>query len=165
VTGNHAAQGSCPGVGIVELLDNGTTGVLVAVLRSSNAIADNVGPASPPGGATYAGTERSDIHDTVVIFKEGLGTTIPEGETDPGDDPDTEDDTEGGETGTSIGVCTRLFLMLVVAVAVSLINSKARYQHIILSMLPSLLVYVCSCYHLPNYSTKTHCSYVNPKLQ
>jgi hypothetical protein len=86
VTGNHPAQGSCPGVGIVELLDNGTTGVLVAVLRSSNAIADNVGPVSTPGGATYAGTERSDIHDTVVFFKEGLGTTIPEGETDPGDE-------------------------------------------------------------------------------
>jgi len=68
VSAGHAAQGSCPGLGIVELLDGGKTGKLVAVMRSINTIADAIGVVSPPGGSTYSGAERSDVHDTVVVF-------------------------------------------------------------------------------------------------
>merc|ERR1711862_287177 len=67
VSAAHAAQGSCPGVGIVELKDGGTSGALVGVLRSVNTISDNLEIVSPAGGVPYSGTERSDVHDVVVI--------------------------------------------------------------------------------------------------
>lgn len=63
----HSAQGSCPGVGIVRLKQNGKAGELVTVLRASNTVSDNVGEIVIPGGVNYAGSERSDIHDTTVI--------------------------------------------------------------------------------------------------
>ena len=63
----HAAQGSCPGVGIIELLDNGASGRLVGVLRTSNTV-DNA-PMSAPGGYAYTGSEHSDIHGASVRKK------------------------------------------------------------------------------------------------
>lgn len=61
----HAGQGSCPGVGVVELLEGGRSGRLVGVLRSSNTVATNT--VSAPGGYPYTGAERSDIHGATVI--------------------------------------------------------------------------------------------------
>merc|ERR1712176_1264620 len=52
VSAGHAAQGSCPVVG---------------VLRSVNTIPDNLEIISPAGGVPYSGKERSDVHDVVVI--------------------------------------------------------------------------------------------------
>ncbi|ELS01268.1 hypothetical protein Xen7305DRAFT_00009710 [Xenococcus sp. PCC 7305] len=63
----HAAQGSCPGVGIIELLDGGASGRLVGVLRTTN-IVDN-SPMSAPGGHEYTGSEHSDIHGASVRKK------------------------------------------------------------------------------------------------
>ncbi len=65
VSVNHSAQGSCPGVGIVELGDDGASGRLVGVLRTTNAVDTSVGDA--PGGQSYAGTERSDVHGAIVV--------------------------------------------------------------------------------------------------
>lgn len=67
VTVNHSAQGSCPGVGIVELAPGGGSGRLVAVLRTTNTI-DNAATTSP-GGVNYTGRERSDVHGASVIAK------------------------------------------------------------------------------------------------
>ena len=74
VSATHSAQGSCPGVGIVELNDGGASGSLVGVLRSINEIEDTVGVVSPSGGIPYVGKERSDVHDVVVIKKAGAGS-------------------------------------------------------------------------------------------
>ena len=63
----HAAQGSCPGVGMIELLDGGASGRLVGVLRTTN-IVDN-SPMSAPGGHEYTGSEHSDIHGASVRQK------------------------------------------------------------------------------------------------
>ena len=63
----HAAQGSCPGVGIIELLDDGASGRLVGVLRTTNTV-DN-SPMSAPGGYEYQGNEHSDIHGASVRKK------------------------------------------------------------------------------------------------
>ena len=63
----HAAQGSCPGVGIIELLDDGASGRLVGVLRTTNTV-DN-SPMSAPGGYDYTGSEHSDIHGASVRKK------------------------------------------------------------------------------------------------
>ena len=71
VSATHSAQGSCPGVGIVELKDGGASGSLVGVLRTVNEIEDTVGVVSPSGGIPYVGKERSDVHDVVVIKKAG----------------------------------------------------------------------------------------------
>lgn len=71
VSATHSAQGSCPGVGIVELKDGGASGSLVGVLRSVNEIEDTVGVVSPAGGIPYVGKERSDVHDVIVIKKTG----------------------------------------------------------------------------------------------
>ena len=71
VSATHSAQGSCPGVGIVELKDGGASGSLVGILRSVNEIEDTVGVVSPPGGIPYVGKERSDVHDVIVIKKAG----------------------------------------------------------------------------------------------
>ena len=68
VTVGHAAQGSCPGVGIVELSEGGKSGKLVDVLRSTNTI-DTVPVGTIPGGTDYAGTERSDVHGAIVVSK------------------------------------------------------------------------------------------------
>lgn len=67
VSVTHAAQGSCPGVGIIELLDNGASGRLVGVLRSTNTV-DNAG-VSAPGGQDYTGAEHSDVHGVAVRKK------------------------------------------------------------------------------------------------
>lgn len=67
VSVTHAAQGSCPGVGIIELLDNGATGRLAGVLRTTNTV-DNA-PMSAPGGHNYTGAERSDIHGAAIRRK------------------------------------------------------------------------------------------------
>ena len=48
VSVTHSAQGSCPGVGIVEVLDGGAGGKLVTVLRTTNTI--DTAPQSAPGG-------------------------------------------------------------------------------------------------------------------
>mmetsp|Transcript_77 Transcript_77/g.200 ORF Transcript_77/g.200 Transcript_77/m.200 type:complete len:610 (-) Transcript_77:213-2042(-) len=66
VSVGHSAQGSCPGVGIVELMEGGKSGKLVDVLRSTNTV-DNVTGFSVPGGHDYTGTERSDIHGAIVV--------------------------------------------------------------------------------------------------
>ncbi|WP_173195941.1 hypothetical protein [Parvularcula mediterranea] len=67
VSVKHSAQGSCPGVGIVELLEGGASGRLVGVLRSVNTVDDS--PVSAPGGHAYTGAERSDVHGATVVMK------------------------------------------------------------------------------------------------
>ena len=67
VSVTHAAQGSCPGVGIIELLEDGASGRLASVLRSTNTI-DN-SPVSAPGGQDYTGVEHSDIHGAAIRRK------------------------------------------------------------------------------------------------
>ena len=64
VSVSHAAQGSCPGVGIIEILDNGKSGRLVTILRSTNTI--DTAKVKSPGGHDYTGTEHSDIHGASV---------------------------------------------------------------------------------------------------
>mmetsp|Transcript_27182 Transcript_27182/g.32137 ORF Transcript_27182/g.32137 Transcript_27182/m.32137 type:complete len:626 (-) Transcript_27182:326-2203(-) len=66
VTVGHTAQGSCPGVGIVKITNGGRSGKLVDVLRSTNVV-DNVTAFSLPGGLSYTGAERSDIHSAIVV--------------------------------------------------------------------------------------------------
>jgi hypothetical protein len=61
VTVNHGGQGSCPGVGMIEITDGGKSGKLVSVLRATNTI-DNSTPPTFAGGADYIGVERADIH-------------------------------------------------------------------------------------------------------
>ena len=67
VSVTHSAQGSCPGVGIVALMDRGASGRMVGVLRTTNTV--DTAPVSAPGGHPYAGAERSDIHAATVIGK------------------------------------------------------------------------------------------------
>lgn len=69
VTANHAAQGSCPGVGIIKLEQGGKSGRLHAVIRTTNTI--DTAPSAPPGGYAYVGRERSDVHfiDIRVVGK------------------------------------------------------------------------------------------------
>ena len=64
VSVTHAAQGSCPGVGIIRLLAGGKSGKLATVLRTTNTVDDT--PVSAPGGYPYAGAEHSDIHGASV---------------------------------------------------------------------------------------------------
>ncbi len=68
VSVSHAAQGSCPGVGIVELSEDGKSGKLVDVLRTTNAI-DTVPVGTITGGHDYTGSERSDVHGAIVVAK------------------------------------------------------------------------------------------------
>lgn len=68
VSVTHSAQGSCPGVGIIEITDGGMGGRLVDVLRTTNTV-DNVAVDEIPGGHNYAGVERSDVHGAIVVFK------------------------------------------------------------------------------------------------
>lgn len=63
----HAAQGSCPGVGIVELTEGGRMGKLVDVIRTTNLVGDTLTSFAATGGHTYTGDERSDVHGVEVI--------------------------------------------------------------------------------------------------
>ena len=67
VSVTHSAQGSCPGVGVIQLRQGGKSGKLLTVLRSTNTV-DNA-PVSAPGGHLYDGAERSDVHGASVISK------------------------------------------------------------------------------------------------
>ena len=67
VSVTHAAQGSCPGVGIIEVLDGGASGRLVGVLRTTNTV--DTAPVSAPGGHAYTGMEHSDVHGASVRIK------------------------------------------------------------------------------------------------
>lgn len=67
VSVNHSAQGSCPGVGVVELSDNGAYGRLVTVLNTRNTV--DTSAVSAPGGHAYSGAERSDIHGVISVRK------------------------------------------------------------------------------------------------
>ena len=67
VSVTHAAQGSCPGVGIIELTRGDESGRLVGVLRTTNTV-DNA-PVDAPGGHAYTGSEHSDIHGASVRRK------------------------------------------------------------------------------------------------
>lgn len=68
VSVSHSAQGSCPGVGIVEITEGGKAGRLVDVLRTTNTV-DTVPAGTIPGGHDYIGAERSDVHGAIVVFK------------------------------------------------------------------------------------------------
>mmetsp|Transcript_27566 Transcript_27566/g.58252 ORF Transcript_27566/g.58252 Transcript_27566/m.58252 type:complete len:588 (+) Transcript_27566:103-1866(+) len=68
VSVSHAAQGSCPGVGIVEITEDGKAGKLVGVLRSSNTL-DTVPVGTITGGHDYVGAERSDVHGAIVVTR------------------------------------------------------------------------------------------------
>lgn len=65
VLARHAAQGSCPGVGVIELSADGSSGALTAVLRASNT-ADSAF-VSVFNGHRYAGAERADMHGVAII--------------------------------------------------------------------------------------------------
>jgi len=69
VTVGHSAQGSCPGVGIVEVTENGKAGKLVDVLRTTNTIDNAPVPFPVSGGIDYVGAERSDVHGAIAIAK------------------------------------------------------------------------------------------------
>lgn len=64
VSVTHSAQGSCPGVGIVELTADGKRGRLATVLRTTNTVDD--APVSASGGHEYQGSEHSDVHGASV---------------------------------------------------------------------------------------------------
>jgi hypothetical protein len=68
VSVTHSAQGSCPGVGIIELTEGGKSGMLVDVLRTTNTI-DTVPVGTITGGINYSGVERSDIHGAIVVSR------------------------------------------------------------------------------------------------
>jgi hypothetical protein len=68
VSVNHSSQGSCPGVGVIALTDNGASGYLVDVLRTTNTADTSSGGA--PGGHPYQGAERSDVHGVSVVRKQ-----------------------------------------------------------------------------------------------
>ncbi|KAG7367631.1 hypothetical protein IV203_030302 [Nitzschia inconspicua] len=68
VSVEHGGQGSCPGVGIVQVLEDGKSGKLLDVLRSTNTVDTHV-PGDIPGGIAYKGAERSDIHGAIVVAK------------------------------------------------------------------------------------------------
>ena len=63
----HSAQGSCPGVVIVELTEGGASGKLVGVLRTTNYV-DTSG-AGAPNSHAYTGGEHSDVHAAAVVRK------------------------------------------------------------------------------------------------
>lgn len=68
VSVGHSAQGSCPGVGVVEITEGGKRGKLVDVIRTTNEI--DTAPLPPiVGGIQYSGTERSDIHSAIVVTR------------------------------------------------------------------------------------------------
>ncbi|NMG60887.1 hypothetical protein E1H12_20845, partial [Geitlerinema sp. P-1104] len=67
VSVGHSSQGSCPGVGVVELMENGASGRLVSVLRSSNVMDSAIAPIA--GGHDYQGEEHSDMHGVAIRRK------------------------------------------------------------------------------------------------
>ncbi|MCT7961800.1 hypothetical protein NG791_14080 [Laspinema sp. D1] len=67
VSVGHSSQGSCPGVGVVELTENGASGRLVSVLRSSNVIDSAIAPIA--GSHEYQGSEHSDMHGVTIRRK------------------------------------------------------------------------------------------------
>jgi len=70
VTVHHSAQGSCPGVGIIELTNGDAKGNLKAVLRTTNTT--DTSPKfdiGTTGGTTYPGAERSDPHGAIARSK------------------------------------------------------------------------------------------------
>lgn len=67
VTVSHAAQGSCPGVGIIKVLDDGASGHLVSVLRATNIV--DTSTVSAPGEHAYTGKEHSDVHGVSIRKK------------------------------------------------------------------------------------------------
>jgi len=71
VSVGHNAQGSCPGVGIIELTNGGQSGKLVGVLRTTNDIDTTAAGASlgDKGGYDYAGDEKSDPHGASVRIR------------------------------------------------------------------------------------------------
>jgi len=74
VSVGHNAQGSCPGVGIIELTNGGQSGKLVGVLRTTNNIDTTAAGASlaDKGGYNYVGmdaTEKSDPHGASVRIR------------------------------------------------------------------------------------------------
>ena len=69
VSVTHAAQGSCPGVGIIQISDTGDSGKLVGVLRTTNTL--DTAPQSAPGGYAYTGAEHSDVHGVAIRLKSG----------------------------------------------------------------------------------------------
>ncbi len=60
MTANDAAQGSCPGLGVIKLEEGGKSGRLSDVIRTANTV--DTAPGVPPGGHAYTGRERSDVH-------------------------------------------------------------------------------------------------------
>ena len=67
VSVTHVAQGSCPGVGIIEVTDGGASGRLAGVLSTTNTV--DTSPVSAPGGHAYTGAERSDVHGAAIRKK------------------------------------------------------------------------------------------------
>ena len=76
VSVTHAAQGSCPGVGIIELTAGGMRGKLKTVLRTTNYVDNTL--ASAPGGHAYVGGEHSDPHGASVRVRvEDVNGDVP----------------------------------------------------------------------------------------
>lgn len=125
VSAIHAAQGSCPGVGVVKLEQGGTTGSLVAVLRSTNTLADMAGSIAPPQGVPYPGMERSDVHDVVVVYATpaAMPTMAPTPTEDDSPSPSpTSDKTTESPTSAAMGITTALSLgIAAVAVVVGVL--------------------------------------------
>jgi hypothetical protein len=67
VSVDHAAQGSCPGIGVIELQHKGASGKLVGVVRTTNLI--DTAPVNAPGGYAYQGKEHSDPHGVEIRQK------------------------------------------------------------------------------------------------
>ena len=67
VSVTHSAKRLCPKVGVVELIEDSSSGRLVDVLRAS--IEVNTTGESASVGHTYTGAERNDIHTATVISK------------------------------------------------------------------------------------------------
>lgn len=68
VTVGHSAQGSCPGIGIIEVTEDGESGRLIDVIRTTNTV-DTAPVPTLVGGIQYAGAERSDVHMAIVVTK------------------------------------------------------------------------------------------------
>ena len=64
VSVGHNAQGACPGVGIIAMKNNGKSGELVTILRTTNTT--DTADAAAPGGYAYTGNEHSDPHGASV---------------------------------------------------------------------------------------------------
>lgn len=108
VSVSHSGQGSCPGVGIVKLSEDGSRGRLIDVIRTTNMIPDNVSrPLSFTGGFEYSGDERSDVHGAIVVPKGVNPSTAPPTATARGD-PHFQ--TWSGEKYDFHGVCDLVLL-------------------------------------------------------